>query len=208
MARYIEAVCKQCRREGVKLFLKGDRCMGPKCGVDRRAYAPGVHGQRRRKPTEYSTQLREKQKARRIYGVLERQFRKTYAEAERRTGATGENLLRLMELRVDNLVFRMGFADSRSCARQLVNHGHFTVNGHRLDIPSASLRVGDVVAVSEKSKGLTYFKDMVKEIQRKSVPIWMSLNPLALSGKIVSMPTRSEIDTELQEQLIVEFYSR
>ncbi|MDP3047177.1 MAG: 30S ribosomal protein S4 [Chloroflexota bacterium] len=208
MARYIEAVCKQCRREGVKLFLKGDRCMGPKCGVDRRAYAPGVHGQRRRKPTEYSTQLREKQKARRIYGVLERQFRKTYAEAERLTGATGENLLRLMELRVDNLVFRMGFADSRSCARQLVNHGHFTVNGHRLDIPSASLRVGDVVAVSEKSKGLTYFKDMVKEIQRKSVPIWMSLNPLALSGKIVSMPTRSEIDTELQEQLIVEFYSR
>ncbi|MDO9065966.1 MAG: 30S ribosomal protein S4, partial [Chloroflexota bacterium] len=168
----------------------------------------GVHGQRRRKPTEYSTQLREKQKARRIYGVLERQFRKTYAEAERLTGATGENLLRLMELRVDNLVFRMGFADSRSCARQLVNHGHFTVNGHRLDIPSASLRVGDVVAVSEKSKGLTYFKDMVKEIQRKSVPTWMSLNPLALSGKIVSMPTRSEIDTELQEQLIVEFYSR
>jgi small subunit ribosomal protein S4 len=208
MARYIEAVCKQCRREGVKLFLKGDRCMGPKCGVERRAYAPGVHGQRRRKPTEYSTQLREKQKARRIYGVLERQFRKTYAEAERKTGATGENLLRLMELRVDNLVFRMGFADSRSCARQLVNHGHFTVNGQRLDIPSASLRVGDVVAVSEKSKGLTYFKDMVKEIQRKSVPIWMSLNPLALSGKIVSMPTRSEIDTELQEQLIVEFYSR
>ena len=186
MARYIEAVCKQCRREGVKLFLKGDRCMGPKCGVDRRAYAPGVHGQRRRKPTEYSTQLREKQKARRIYGVLERQFRKTYAEAERQTGATGENLLRLMELRMDNLVFRMGFADSRSAARQLVNHGHFTVNGHRLDIPSASLRVGDVVAVSEKSKGLTYFKDMVKEIQRKSVPIWMSLNPLALSGKIVS----------------------
>jgi small subunit ribosomal protein S4 len=208
MARYIEAVCKQCRREGVKLFLKGDRCMGPKCGVERRAYAPGVHGQRRRKPTEYSTQLREKQKARRIYGVLERQFRKTYAEAERLTGATGENLLRLMELRVDNLVFRMGFADSRSCARQLVNHGHFTVNGHRLDIPSASLRMGDVLAVSEKSKGLTYFKDMVKEIQRKSVPVWMSLNPLALSGKIVSMPTRSEIDTELQEQLIVEFYSR
>ncbi len=208
MARYIEAVCKQCRREGVKLFLKGDRCMGPKCGVDRRAYAPGVHGQRRRKPTEYSTQLREKQKARRIYGVLERQFRKTYAEAVRLTGATGENLLRLMELRVDNLVFRMGFADSRSGARQLVNHGHFTVNGHRLDIPSASLRVGDVVAVSEKSKGLTYFKDMAKEIQRKSVPSWMSLNPLALSGKIVSMPTRSEIDTELQEQLIVEFYSR
>jgi small subunit ribosomal protein S4 len=208
MARYIEAVCKQCRREGVKLFLKGDRCMGPKCGVDRRAYAPGVHGQRRRKPTEYSTQLREKQKARRIYGVLERQFRKTYAEAERLTGATGENLLRLMELRVDNVVFRMGFADSRSAARQLVNHGHFTVNGHRLDIPSASLRAGDVVAVSEKSKGLTYFKDMVKEIQRKSVPTWMSLNPLALSGKIVSMPTRSEIGTELQEQLIVEFYSR
>ncbi len=208
MARYIEAVCKQCRRECVKLFLKGDRCMGPKFGVDRRAYAPVVHGQRLRKPTEYSTQLREKQKARRIYGVLERQFRKTYAEAERLTGATGENLLRLMELRVDNLVFRMGFADSRSCARQLVNHGHFTVNGHRLDIPSASLRVGDVVAVSEKSKGLTYFKDMVKEIQRKNVPIWMSLNPLALSGKIVSMPTRSEIDTELQEQLIVEFYSR
>jgi small subunit ribosomal protein S4 len=208
MARYIEAVCKQCRREGVKLFLKGDRCMGPKCGVERRAFPPGVHGQRRRKPTEYSTQLREKQKARRVYGVLERQFRKTYAEAERLTGATGENLLRLMELRADNLVFRLGFADSRSGARQLVNHGHFTVNGHRMDIPSALLRAGDVLAVSEKSKSLTYFKDLAKEIQRKSVPSWMSLNPQAMSGKIVSMPTRSEIDTELQEQLIVEFYSR
>ena len=140
MARYTEGVCKQCRREGVKLYLKGDRCLGPKCGIERRAYAPGLHGQRRRKPTEYSTQLREKQKARRIYGVLERQFRKTYAEAVRETGATGENLLRLMELRLDNVVFRLGFADSRNAARQLVTHGHFVVNGHRLDIPSASIR--------------------------------------------------------------------
>jgi len=208
MARYTEGVCKQCRREGVKLYLKGDRCLGPKCGIERRAYAPGVHGQRRRKPTEYSTQLREKQKARRIYGVLERQFRKTYADAERETGATGENLLRLMELRMDNVVFRLGFADSRSAARQLVNHGHFVVNSHRLDIPSATIKVGDTVAVSEKSKGLTYFKDLLKDINRKSVPSWMSLNAQALSGKVASMPTRAEIDTELQEQLIVEFYSR
>jgi len=208
MARYTEGVCKQCRREGVKLFLKGDRCVGPKCGVDRRPFAPGVHGQRRRKPTEYSTQLREKQKARRIYGVLERQFRKTYAEAERLTGATGENLVRLMELRMDSVVFRLGFADSRSAARQLVTHGHFMVNNHRLDIPSAAVRLGDTVAVAEKSKSKSYFKELSKEINRKSVPSWMSLNGPALSGKVVSMPTRAEIDTELQEQLIVEFYSR
>jgi small subunit ribosomal protein S4 len=208
MARYTEGVCKQCRREGVKLFLKGDRCVGPKCGVDRRPFAPGVHGQRRRKPTEYSTQLREKQKARRIYGVLERQFRKSYAEAERLTGATGENLVRLMELRLDSVVFRLGFADSRSQARQLVNHGHFIVNNHRLDIPSAVVHLGDTVAVSERSKAKIYFKELAKEINRKSVPSWMSLNGPALSGKVVSMPTRAEIDTELQEQLIVEFYSR
>jgi small subunit ribosomal protein S4 len=208
MARYTEGVCKQCRREGVKLFLKGDRCVGPKCGVDRRPFAPGVHGQRRRKPTEYSTQLREKQKARRIYGVLERQFRKTYAEAERQTGATGENLVRLMELRLDSVVFRLGFADSRSAARQLVTHGHFIVNSHKLDIPSAAVRAGDTVAVAEKSKAKSYFKELSKEINRKSVPSWMSLNAQALSGKVVSMPTRAEIDTELQEQLIVEFYSR
>lgn len=208
MARYTEGVCKQCRREGVKLYLKGDRCLGPKCGIERRPYAPGVHGQRRRKPTEYSTQLREKQKARRIYGVLERQFRKTYADAVRETGATGENLLRLMELRLDNVVYRLGFADSRSAARQLVNHGHFVVNSHRLDIPSATIKVGDTIGVAEKSKGLTYFKDLAKDINRKSVPSWMSLNAPALTGKVASMPTRAEIDTELQEQLIVEFYSR
>ncbi len=182
--------------------------MGPKCGVERRAYAPGVHGQRRRKPTEYSTQLREKQKARRVYGVLERQFRKTYAEAERMTGATGDNMMRLMELRLDNVVYRLGFADSRSGARQLVSHGHLIVNNHRLDIPSATVKAGDVVAVAERSKGLSYFKDVAKDINRKSVPSWISLNPQALSGKIVSEPTRTEIDTDLQEQLIVEFYSR
>ena len=152
--------------------------------------------------------MREKQKARRIYGVLERQFRKTYAEAERQTGATGENLLRLMELRLDNIVYRMGFADSRSGARQLVSHGHFVVNSHRVDIPSAAVKVGDTVAASEKSKGLAYFKDLAKDITRKSVPSWMSLNAQALAGKVASLPTRAEIDTELQEQLIVEFYSR
>jgi small subunit ribosomal protein S4 len=208
MARYTEAVCKQCRREGVKLFLKGARCMGLKCGIDRRPYAPGVHGQRRRKPTEYSTQLREKQKARRIYGVLERQFRKAYAEAERLTGATGENIMRLMELRLDNVVYRLGFSDSRSGARQLVSHGHFTLNSHRMDIPSALVKASDVVSVADRSKGLSYFKDLAKDLSRKSVPSWMSLNPQALSGKIVSEPTRQEIDTDLQEQLIVEFYSR
>jgi small subunit ribosomal protein S4 len=182
--------------------------MGPKCAVERRSYPPGVHGQRRRKPTEYCTQLREKQKARRVYGVLERQFRKAYAEAERLTGATGENILRLMELRLDNVVYRLGLADSRNQARQLVCHGHLAINGHRVDIPSAAVRVGDVVAVGEKSKNLTYFRDVAKGINRKSVPLWMSLNTQALSGKIVSMPTRAEIDTDLQEQLIVQFYSR
>lgn len=208
MARYLGPVCKQCRREGVKLFLKGSRCLGPKCAIEKRAYPPGMHGQRRHKPTEYSIQLREKQKVRRIYGVLERQFRKIYAEAERLPGATGENLLRLLELRLDNVVYRLGFADSRRQARQLVIHGHFTVNNRRVNVPSMVLKAGDVVAVAERSKGLNYFQDLAKNIARKSVPGWMSLDPKALSGKIVSVPNRADMDTSIQEQLIVEFYSR
>jgi len=167
-----------------------------------------MHGQRRHKPTEYSIQLREKQKVKRIYGVLERQFRKIYAEAERLPGATGENLLRLLELRLDNVVYRLGFADSRRQARQLVTHGHFLVNNRRADIPSMILKAGDVVSVAERSKSLPYFQDVAKNIARKGVPAWMSLDSKALSGKIVSIPNRADIDTTIQEQLIVEFYSR
>src|SRR5919202_6595126 len=160
MARYTGPVCRICRRAGMKLFLKGERCFGPKCGVERRAYAPGDHGQRRRKQSEYGLQLREKQKARAIYGVLETQFRKHFEEAERRPGVTGENLLRILEMRLDNVVYRLGFADSRPQARQLVRHGHFMLNGRKTDIPSALVRVGDEVTVRPQSRNRTYFKDL------------------------------------------------
>lgn len=213
MARYIGPVCKLCRREGEKLLLKGDRCLTAKCAMERRAYAPGMHagmhaGGRRRKPTDYGIQLREKQKAKRTYGVLERQFRRHFAEAARKAGATGETLLQILETRLDNVVYRLGFADSRSQARQLVRHGHFAVNGHKVDIPSYAVKSGDVIAVRDSSKNLDYFQVVAKYISRKAVPSWLSLDAQNLSGKVVSLPTRSEIDTTLREQLIVEFYSR
>ena len=209
MARYTGPVCKLCRREGTKLFLKGERCLTPKCSVERRTYAPGMHGQRRaRKQSEFGLQLREKQKARRIYGVLERQFRKHYTEAERRGGATGANLLQLLETRLDNVVYRMGFADSRPQARQIVRHGHFTVNGRRTDIPSFIVKPGDVIAVREGSRKREYFLTVGQLLNRRNVPSWLTLDAANLSGRVISLPEADQVDSKINAQLIVEFYSR
>jgi small subunit ribosomal protein S4 len=203
-------VCKLCRREGTKLFLKGDRCYTPKCAVDpnRRPYPPGPHQQRRRKASEYGVQLREKQKARHFYGVRERQFRRFFAEAERLAGSTGENLLRMLELRFDNLVYRAGLADSRPQARQLVNHGHFAVNGRNSNIPSMLLKTGDIVSVRTSSRTHEYFKILAPELGRKNVPTWLSLDAAVMAARVLREPGRLDIDTPVQEQLIVEFYSR
>lgn len=208
MARYTGPVCRLCRREGMKLFLKGDRCYTGKCAIDRRAYAPGQHGQSRgKKPTEYGIQLREKQKVRRIYGVAEKQFRSYFDEANRQKGMTGENLLRLLERRLDNVVFQLGFATSRPEARQLVRHGHFTVNGRRVDIPSFLVRVGDVVAVKEASKSSPRLKDILSNLDR-TPPKWLSLDANAAAGTIIALPAREDIQLPIQEHLIVEKYSR
>jgi small subunit ribosomal protein S4 len=204
MARYTEASCRLCRREGEKLFLKGQRCYTGKCAIARRSFAPGQHGQGRKKVSEYGTQLREKQKTKRFYGVLEGQFRKTFETAERLKGKTGENLLRLLELRMDNIVYRMGLGSSRSEARQLVNHGHFTVNGRKVDIPSQILKAGDTVAVRESSRKSVKFQD----VGGRPVPKWLSFNPDALTGSIVQAPAREDVDIEVRETLIVELYSK
>ncbi|NLV75305.1 MAG: 30S ribosomal protein S4 [Chloroflexi bacterium] len=211
MARHIDSVCKLCRREGMKLFLKGERCLGPKCAIEKRAYAPGMHGQKtqfRQRSSDYGLQLREKQRARRIYGVLERQFRRYFDIAVAQRGQTGSNLLALLEMRMDNLVYRLGFADSRPQARMLVTHGHFAVNGRRLDIPSAILKPGDVISVHETSRSSEYFKSIGQVLEQREVAGWLSLNAEALSGTLVAVPTRDQIDVPLEEQLIVEFYSR
>lgn len=208
MARYTEAVCRQCRREGVKLFLKGDRCYGDKCAFAVRAYAPGQHGQARKKVSEYGIQLREKQKARRIYGMLERQFHNCFVRAEKQKGITGENLLIMLERRLDNVVYRLGFAESRSQARQLVTHGHIVVNGKRLDIPSAMIKAGDVITVLEASRAKEYFKGMTEALAAKTIPAWMILDAQDFSGKIDRFPTREEIDVPIAEHLIVELYSK
>ncbi len=211
MARYTDAVCKLCRREGQKLFLKGERCLSPKCAVDRRGFPPGDHGRKatmRRKVSDYGMQLREKQKARRMYGVLERQFRRYFAEATRRKGLTGEMLLGILESRLDNVVYRLGFADSRSQARQLVRHGHFTVNGHKTDIPSYLVSAEDVIQVQEKSRSATYFKERAQVLGGARPPTWLRLSAANLSGSVVSAPNREEIAVPLREQLIVEYYSR
>ena len=208
MARYTEAVCRQCRREGVKLYLKGDRCYGSKCAFEVRAYAPGQHGQARKKVSEYGIQLREKQKARRIYGMLERQFHNCFERAEKQKGITGENLLIMLERRMDNVVYRLGLADSRSQARQLVTHGHISVNGKRLDIPSAVVKAGDVISVMENSRGLEYFKGMAETLAKKTVPVWMVGDAQNLGGKVDRFPTREEIDLPIEEHLIVELYSK
>ncbi|MDH4135498.1 MAG: 30S ribosomal protein S4 [Anaerolineae bacterium] len=211
MARYTGPVCKVCRREGQKLLLKGERCFTPKCALEGRAYAPGMHGRQaqfRRKESEYSLQLREKQKARRIYGVLERQFRRYFKEAERRKGLTGVNLLVMLESRLDNVVYRLGFADSRAQARQLVRHGHFDVNGRKTNIPSFLVEAGDLIAVRERSKGLAYFRDLSTVMEHKVVPEWLSLDIPEMEGRVVTLPTREDIDASLNEHLIVEYYSR
>lgn len=208
MARYTEAVCRQCRREGVKLYLKGDRCYGSKCAFEVRAYAPGQHGQARKKVSEYGIQLREKQKARRIYGMLERQFHNCFVRAEKQKGITGENLLIMLERRMDNVVYRLGLADSRSQARQLVTHGHISVNGKRLDIPSAVVKAGDVISVMENSRGLEYFKGMAETLAKKTVPVWLVGDAQNLGGKVDRFPTREEIDIPIEEHLIVELYSK
>ena len=208
MARYTGSVCKLCRREGEKLFLKGERCYSDKCSVSRRNYVPGQHGKGRKKTSEYGLQLRMKQKARRYYGILEGQFHHYFEMAERKQGVTGENLLRILESRLDNVVYRLGWASSRAEARQLVVHGHFLVNGKKVDIPSYLLRAGEVVAVSAKSKESTKVQAVLEANSGRPVPAWLDLNREALEAKVVNLPAREEIDTPVEEQLIVEFYSK
>lgn len=208
MARYTGAVCRLCRREGQKLFLKGDRCYSEKCSVGRRAYAPGQHGQGRKKTSEYGLQLRAKQRARRFYGVNEVQFHHYFEIAERKQGVTGENLLKILESRLDNVVYRAGYASSRAEARQLVGHGHFEVNGHRVDIASFLLKAGDVVTVCEKSRSSEKMKAVVEANSARPVPTWMDVDRDAWSVKVVNLPERDAIDAPVEEQLIVEFYSK
>src|SRR5690348_10462827 len=208
MARYTGADCRRCRREKTKLFLKGSKCDGPKCPVETRPYPPGQHGRGRPKETEYLLQLREKQKARRIYGVLEKQFVRYYEEANRRTGKTGENLLQILETRLDNVVYRAGFAKSRDMARQVVKHGHILVNGKKVDIPSYRVAEHDIVEVREKSRQLTPFQIAAAEAGSKTVPAWLEVIPSALKVLVHNLPARQIIDTQVQEQLIVELYSK
>ena len=208
MARYTGAVCRQCRREGKKLFLKGERCYSDKCSIGLRSYAPGQHGQGRKKSSEYGLQLRAKQTARRFYGVQESQFRHYFEVAERKQGITGDNLLRILESRLDNVVYRIGFASSRKEARQLVGHGHFEVNGKRVDIASYLLKAGDVVTLCEKSRGSDKFKAIIEANSSKPVPEWITVNREQYSAQVVNLPTREQIEAPVEEQLIVEFYSR
>lgn len=208
MARYTGASCRLCRREGEKLFLKGERCYTNKCAVARRGYAPGQHGQNRKKLSEYGIQLREKQKARRYYGVLESQFRKYFEMAVRKKGVTGENLLQLLELRLDNVIYRLGLATSRPEARQLVRHGHFMVNGSRVDIPSYITKLGDKITVAEKSKSSPKIKSILENTSGKVIPKWLEFDADNLTGKIVTLPSREDIDLPLKENLIVELYSK
>ena len=206
MARYREANCRLCRREGQKLFLKGERCYSEKCALEKRNFPPGQHGQGRKKISEYGLQLREKQKAKRFYGMQEKQFRNLFEKAARKQGKTGENLLIMLETRLDNVVYRLGFASSRKEARQLVVHGHFTVNGKKATAPALELKAGDVVKVKEKSASSPKFKE-IKEMSI-TVPAWMSVDVEKLEGKVLAMPTREDIDTPVAEHLIVELYSK
>ena len=208
MARYTGPVCRLCRREGAKLYLKGDRCYSDKCAIDRKGYAPGQHGQGRKKVSEYGLQLREKQKARRMYGILENQFRNYFAKADRQQGITGDNLLRLLERRLDNVIYRIGFGASRAEARQLVRHGHFTVNGRKVNIPSFQVKVGDVITVREGSRDVPRIKELVEQAARKTPPAWLELETDQFTGKVVALPSRDQIDAPLEEHLIVELYSR
>ena len=208
MARYTGSVCRLCRREGTKLYLKGDRCYSDKCAIARRPVAPGQHGQSRKKVSEYGLQLREKQKAKRTYGVMEKQFRNYFKKAEQMRGITGENLLQMLERRLDNVVYRLGFASSRAQARQFVRHGHITVDGKRVNIPSYLVNAGQTVAVAEKSmEKMEYFKG-IKEEGGKTVPEWLQVDFDKMEGVISSLPEREDIDTPIEEHLIVELYSK
>jgi small subunit ribosomal protein S4 len=209
MARYTGPVCRLCRREKIKLFLKGDRCFKEKCSVEKRAYPPGQHGQRRgRRSVGYGLQLREKQKVKRIYGVLEDQFRRYFESAERTRGITGVTLLQLLEQRLDNVVYRLGLATSRPQARQLVRHGHFQVNGKKVDIPSYSVREGDVISVIGRTQKNPTIEHAMEEVKGRGIPDWLSFDPNTITGKVKSVPTREQINLPVQEQLIVELYSK
>jgi len=212
MAKYRGPVCKLCRREGEKLFLKGERCFTPKCSVEKRDYPPGEHGKgsqfRRRRESDYNRQLRAKQKARRIYGVLERQFRRYYEVSLQRRGLTGLNLLQILESRLDNVVFRLGFAVNRAQARHLVTHGHFMVNGRRTDVPSMLVSPGDQISIRDGSRKRPYFKDLPAVAEERNIPDWVSRDLRNMTGSVIRLPERPEIDGNLSEQLIVEFYSR
>lgn len=209
MAKYTDSVCRLCRREGQKLFLKGDRCYSSKCAIDRRQYAPGMHGQSRgKKPSDFSIQLREKQKVRRIYGVLEKQFHRYFVMGSRQKGMTGENLLRLLERRLDNVVYRLGFAASRPEARQLVNHGHITVNGRRVDIASYLVNTGELISIKATSRDNNRIKEMAEILKDRAVPAWLSLDVNNLTGTVINLPAREDIQLPIEEHLIVEKYSR
>jgi small subunit ribosomal protein S4 len=208
MARYTDPVCRICRREGLKLFLKGSRCYSRKCSFERRSTPPGMNTQRRRKVSEFGIQLREKQKVRKTYSVLEKQFRNYFEKAEQRKGMTGENLLRMLEMRLDNVVYRMGLARSRAEARQLVTHGHFTVNGRPTNIPSYGTKTGDRVEVRESRRGREYFKAAAETVKAAQIPEWVSVDAAKLAGSILAEPAREQMPMEFNEQLVVEFYSR
>lgn len=211
MARNVDPVCKLCRREGEKLFLKGERCYSPKCAVERRSYPPGPHGKQaqfQKKVSDYGLQLRAKQKARRVYGVYERQFRRYFHDAERRRGLTGTNLLALLESRLDNVVYRLGFASSRPQARQWVRHGHIEVNGQKVNVPSYLVKPGDVVAVRPGSRQTELFRGIAAELEHRAVPEWLSRDDMVMAGRVLSLPERSSLDVTINEQLIVEYYSR
>ena len=208
MARYTESVCRICRREGQKLFLKGDRCYTGKCAVDRRAYAPGQHGQGRRKLSEYGSQLRDKQKVRRAYGILEGQFAHYFEMANKMEGVTGENLLTILESRLDNVVYKLGLATSRPEARQLVSHAHFTVNGKKVNIPSYLVKPGDVIAVREKSRQSSKFDAILASTESRIVPKWLDMNRDTLEGKVIALAAREDIDMPIEEHMIVEYYSK
>lgn len=208
MGKYTGPVCRLCRREGVKLFLKGSRCMTEKCAIERRSYPPGQHGQGRQRVSEYSAQLREKQKLKRIYGLLERQFRGVFSRAERRSGVTGEQLLQLLERRLDNVVYRLGFASSRKQARQLVTHGHILVNGRKTDVPARLVDVGDVIEVRERSRELLPVQSALEAVNGRGIPGWLELDRAAYKGIVRGLPTKEEIALPVNEQMVVELYSR
>ena len=208
MAKYNDAKCRICRREGAKLFLKGDRCFTDKCAQDRRPYAPGQHGRARKKLSEYALMLREKQKVRRMYGVLEKQFRGYFYSSDMAKGVTGENLLKTLERRLDNVVYRMGFANSRAQARQLVRHGIFTLNGHKVDIPSFQVKVGDVIVVNEKNRKIPVIADAQGAIARRGCPVWLEVDGAAFKGTVKALPQRDDIQTPINESFIVELYSK